>query len=133
MATSVNTAPIHFEGIVADIARDFSIAFRATRPGPPQRIDGYTIGAVPVEVGPGPHNGELHPDGDEFLYAVSGTMHVVFDDGDEHAIGSETTVVLNTGDACIVPRGVWHRVVGVAPAFLVHVTPGPGSGFRRRN
>ena len=34
--------------------------------GPPPRIDGYVIG-TPVMSRPAPHNGEMHPDGDEVL------------------------------------------------------------------
>jgi len=104
----------------------------AAPPGPPQRIDGYTIGAVRGIDGPGPHGGEVHPDGDEFLYVVSGTMELILDDGDERAVGAETTVLLGSGDAYVVPRGVWHRLEAVEPSHLVHVTPGPHGSHRRR-
>jgi len=127
----VRTTPIHFEGNVADIAPDRAITIRATAPGPPQRIDGYTIGAVPNVEGPGgPHGGEMHPDGDEFLYVVRGTMELVLDDGDKDTVGATTHVVLRTGDAYVVPRGVWHRLVATEPSFLVHVTPGPNGDHR---
>ena len=55
---------------------------------------------------------------------------VVFDDGDAHSIGAETTVVLRKGDALVVPRGVWHQVRVIEPAYFVHVTPGPHGGAR---
>ena len=45
---------------------------------PPQRIDGFTIGA-PVIAGDPPHDGEMHPDGDELLYLVSGTATVTLE------------------------------------------------------
>jgi mannose-6-phosphate isomerase-like protein (cupin superfamily) len=125
-------SPVPFAGNVAHVARDWSIAIAAAPPGPPRRIDGYTIGAVAVAPGPGPHAGEVHPDGDELLYAVSGTMVLVCDDGDEHRVGVETTVVLRAGDVCVVPRGVWHRLEAREPSFLVHVTPGPSGGYRPR-
>src|ERR1700730_10460906 len=38
------------------------------------------IGAIPNIDGPGPHGGEVHPDGDEFLYVVTGTMELILDD-----------------------------------------------------
>jgi len=110
MTTDLNPSPVHFEGSVADIARDWSMTIRSAPPGPPRRIDGYTIGAVPNIEGPGPHGGEVHPDGDEFLYLVSGTMQLILDDGDEQAVGLETRVMLRSGDAYVVPRGVWHRL-----------------------
>ena len=122
-----------FDGNVANIARDWSISMAATAPGPPKRIDGCTVGVAANLDGPGPHGGEVHPDGDELLYVVSGTMEVIFDDGDEHAVGAVTTVLLHAGEACVVPRGVLHRVEAVEPSCLVHVTPGPNGGHRPRS
>lgn len=132
MATSLNPLPVHFERSVADIAHDGSITIRSAPPGPPRRIDGYTIGAIPNIEGPGPHGGEVHPDGDEFLYVVSGTMRLVLDDGDERTVGVEMTVLLRSGDAYVVPRGIWHRLEPVEPSYLIHVTPGPNGGHRPR-
>lgn len=133
MSTVRNVSPIRFEGSVADIARDWSMTIRTAPPGPPQRVDGYTIGAVPHIEGPGPHGGEVHPDGDEFLLVVRGAMELILDDGDERGVGDETKVLLRSGDACIVPRGVWHRLEALEPSHLVHVTPGPNGGHRPRN
>src|SRR3954452_10234484 len=105
MTTALNELPVHFDGSVAAIARDWSMTIRSAPPGPPQRIDGYTIGAISNIDGPGPHGGEVHPDGDEFLYVVSGAMELILDDGDERAVGVETKVLLQSGDAYVVPRG----------------------------
>jgi mannose-6-phosphate isomerase-like protein (cupin superfamily) len=122
--------PVPFAGNVAYISRDFSMRIEAAPPGPPRRIDGYSIGSIPGMDRPAPHNGELHPDGDELLYVVSGRVEVILDDGDQESVGAETTVQLGSGDACIVPRGVWHRVVPVEPSHLIHVTPGPHGPHR---
>lgn len=130
MAESAGASPISFEGKVANISRGRAISIVAAPEGPPRRIDGYSVGAVPVPEGPGPHAGEVHPDGDELLYVVSGTMEVTLDDGDEHRVGEETTILLRAGEACVVPRGVWHRVEALEPSRLVHVTPGPNGGHR---
>ena len=46
--------------------------------GPPQRIDGLTVGA-PAITGDAPHDGEMHPDGDELLYLVSGAVTVTLE------------------------------------------------------
>ena len=132
MTTPLNASPARFAGSVADIAPDRSMTIRSAPPGPPQRIDGYTIGVVPNIDGPGPHLGEVHPDGDEFLYVVSGTMELILDDGDQATVGVETKVVLRSGDAYVVPRGAWHRLEAVEPSSLVHVTPGPNGGSRPR-
>ncbi len=133
MTTPLNASPVRFEGSVANIARDCSMTITSAPPGPPRRIDGFTIGAIPNIDGPGPHGGEVHPDGDEFLYVVSGAMELILDDGDDRAVGVETTVVLRSGDAYVVPRGVWHRLEAVESSYLVHVTPGPNGGYRPRN
>jgi mannose-6-phosphate isomerase-like protein (cupin superfamily) len=92
--------------------------------GPPQRIDGLTIGA-PDLTGDAPHDGELHPDGDELLYMVSGTVSVRLElpDGDR-------TVELVAGDALVVPQGVWHKITLREPGRLIHITPGPHGDAR---
>ena len=119
-----------FAGKVAQITHGGVATIASCPPGPPQRIDGYSVGVIPNLDGPSPHRGEVHPDGDEFLYLVSGAVEVVLDDGDEHAVGAETRVVLRAGDAFVVPRGVWHQVLVLEPAYFVHVTPGPNGGAR---
>lgn len=97
---------------MANIARDWSVAIAASPPGPPRRIDGCTVGVVPICDGPGPHDGEMHPDGDELLYAISGTMQLILDDGEQRVPGQETRFLLQAGEVFVVPRGVWHRARG---------------------
>ena len=91
---------------------------------PPQRIDGLTIGA-PMLTSDAPHAGEVHPDGDELLYLVSGAVTVLLElpDGDR-------TVDLGAGQALVVPQGIWHRVHLREPGTLVHITPGPHGDHR---
>ena len=101
-------------------------------PGPPQRIDGYTIGAIPNLHGASPHAGRSIPTATNSLYCVSGTIELILDDGDEHAAGAETRVVLRARDAYVVPQGVWHVLETREPSYLVHVTPGPHGGHRPR-
>jgi mannose-6-phosphate isomerase-like protein (cupin superfamily) len=92
---------------------------------PPRRIDGLTVGA-PEITGDAPHDGEMHPDGDEVLYVISGAMSVRLElpAGDSH-------VDLAAGDALVVPRGVWHKVTMREPGRLLHITPGPNGESRR--
>ncbi len=90
----------------------------------PQRIDGVTIGA-PMLTGDPPHDGEMHPDGDELLYMVSGAVTVRL----ELAEG-ERTIDLGAGDAIVVPQGVWHKVTLREPGRLIHITPGPSGEAR---
>ena len=130
MASKFEQLAEPFVGKVAQITRGGVATIVSCPPGPPIRIDGYTVGVIPNLEGPAPHRGEVHPDGDELLYLVSGAIEVVFDDGDAHSIGAETTVVLRKGDALVVPRGVWHQVRVIEPAYFVHVTPGPNGSAR---
>ena len=92
--------------------------------GPPERIDGVTIGA-PMLTRDAPHLGEMHPDGDELLYLVSGAVTVKLElpEGDR-------TVELGAGQAVVVPQGIWHRIWLREPSRLVHITPGPGGDHR---
>lgn len=132
MAASPDPSPIRLAGNVVSIGRDRDMSVVPAPPGPPRRIDGHTIGVIPHIDRPAPHGGENHPDGDEFLYVVSGAMALIIDDGDEEAAGTETRVALGAGDAYVVPRGVWHRLEPLEPSYLVHVTPGPNGGHRPR-
>jgi len=74
MTSATNPSPVHFDGSVANIGRDWSITITSAAPGPPRRIDRSDCVAIDS---PGPHGGEVHPDGDEFLYVVSGTMELI--------------------------------------------------------
>ncbi len=108
---------------VFDIHRDLSISTRARKPGPPVRIDGMTVGIETV-THDAPHAGEVHPDGDEILYIGSGRMRLQCDSN------PDAPLELGPGDACIVPKGEWHRLSVVEPALLVHITPGPRGEYR---
>ena len=92
--------------------------------GPPRRIDGYTVGAPIVTQDP-PHAGEMHPDGDELLYVVSGRFTVSLELDAERR-----DVEMVPGEALVVPRGVWHLVSLQEPGQLVHITPGPDGSHR---
>jgi mannose-6-phosphate isomerase-like protein (cupin superfamily) len=91
---------------------------------PPQRLDGVTIGA-PLVTGDAPHDGEVHPDGDELLYLISGAMslRLEYPDGD-------IEVELHAGQAVVVPQGVWHKLSVREPGQLLHITPGPNGSAR---
>ena len=106
-----------------DIHRDLSIRPRKRRPGPPERIDGMTVGIVTM-THDAPHNGEVHPDGDEVLFVVSGRIRVTCDSDPGNAL------ILGPGQACIVPKGEWHKVSILQKTQLVHITPGPHGDHR---
>ena len=104
-----------------DLHRDLTITARERRPGPPERIDGFTVGILTMH-GDAPHGGEVHPDGDEVLYIISGRVRISGDTSDP--------VELGPGDACIVPSGEWHTVSVLEETQLVHITPGPNGDHR---
>jgi mannose-6-phosphate isomerase-like protein (cupin superfamily) len=117
-------------GPVVDLANAF-IALHSSgamdaRPNgwPPPRLDGYTIGIWETDR-PAPHNGEMHPDGDELLVVLSGEIVVELEDG---AAVKQTTVP--AGHALIVPRGLWHRVIPQGRCRLLYATPGPNVEVR---
>lgn len=104
--------------------RDGTATPLGNRPGPPPNVDGLTIGA-PLMTREPPHGGEMHPDGDELLYVISGKVTVVLEDEDP-----PRRVELLPGKAVIVPRDVWHRVLLAEPSQVFHITPGPGGEHR---
>ena len=91
---------------------------------PPRRIDGLAIGA-PLVTGNAPHDGEVHPDGDELLYLVSGAMSLRLE-----YPGGDVEVEVHAGQAVVVPQGVWHKLTLREPSQLLHITPGPGGDAR---
>lgn len=116
-------------GAVVTLARDGGMEV-VPSPGSPVRIDGHTFGVLEVSQVPPPHRGESHPDGDELLYVVTGRVDVVVDDGDAARTGDEMHHFVGPGHAFVVPRGAWHRIHVIEPALMIHLTPGPGGGYR---
>jgi mannose-6-phosphate isomerase-like protein (cupin superfamily) len=64
---------------------------------------------------------EMHPDADEVLFLVSGAIDVLSEEA-----GAERTVALESGQAVIVPRGVWHRLVMRRPGRLLFINSRKG-------
>ena len=105
------------------IKRDMSAATMPARPDPAIPVDGYTFGVATMTEN-SPHDGEMHPDGDEVLYLIDGKVRVT--------IETDPVQVLELlpGDGLIVPKGVWHRVDILEPSQIVYLTPGPGGEYR---
>jgi quercetin dioxygenase-like cupin family protein len=95
--------PVDVSRQLFDIHRDLSVTTRAQRRGPPVRIDGMTVGIITISED-APHRGEVHPDGDEILYVVSGSVQVTGESA------PDAPIELHAGEACIVPKGEWHQV-----------------------
>ncbi|MDA0789343.1 MAG: cupin domain-containing protein [Proteobacteria bacterium] len=106
-----------------DIHRNLSIEPRQRKPGPPERIDGMTVGIFTLTED-APHNGEMHPDGDEMLHVISGKVRVSCDSSPGEDL------ILGPGDTCIVPKGEWHKVSVIEASRFIHITPGPNGEHR---
>ena len=85
--------------------------------------EGYNFFSVTMSQD-APHNGELHPDGDELIYVCSGRVRVKLElDPDEY-------FDVEAGEAIVIPKGVWHKIHIIETAHLVAISPGPGFAFR---
>ena len=119
------TKPILFNPSthVIGLSRDLAASIIPERPDPPIPFAGVTLGVATMAEN-SPHGGEMHPDGDEVLYLISGRVKVVFLDNDEEDID------VGPGDGLVVPKGAWHRVDIIEPCQIVYLTPGPNNEFR---
>lgn len=70
---------------------------------------------------------ERHPRGDETLCLLEGSIELVLQTDD----GAERRIALQAGQACIVPRGTWHRLQVDVPGRLLFITPSIGSEHRK--
>ena len=68
---------------------------------------------------------EVHPEADELLFVISGAIDVILQEGD-----SERIVPLEAGQAAIVPRGLWHRLVMRQPGKLLFINSRTGMQSR---
>lgn len=86
--------------------------------------EGWLVGQYDLD-GSTDHE-EMHPDGDELHYLVSGDLDLVLVDDD----GSTTAVSMRPGTMANVPRGVWHRIEARAPSRGIALTAGRGTRHR---
>lgn len=68
---------------------------------------------------------EYHPTGDEILCVLAGRLLAVVDDD-----GAAKEVVIEEGQAFIVPRANWHRLRVLEPGRLLFLTPTAGLQLR---
>lgn len=70
---------------------------------------------------------EMHPNGDEWIYQLSGQMTLILDRED-----STQEVPLPTGRFAIVPKGIWHTANVIEPGEALFITLGDGTQHRDR-
>lgn len=119
------SVPFSLAELTVLMGRDGSASRIETTFGPAPPVEGWNIGLATMKQSP-PHGGEIHPDGDELLFLLSGEITVVLEEE------TERRVELRAGQSFIVPRGVWHRVLVRQPVQLLYMTPGPNSRHRPR-
>ncbi|MEE4209576.1 MAG: cupin domain-containing protein [Parvularcula sp.] len=70
---------------------------------------------------------EMHPNGDEFVMALSGQFRMYCEDGSR--AWSETLV---PGQFIVVKRGIWHTADVLATGRMLFITQGEGTLHRGR-
>jgi len=65
---------------------------------------------------------EMHPQGDELLIALSGSLAVEFREA-----GAGRKAMLPPRSAIVVPAGVWHRLIVNERSLLIAITPRQGT------
>jgi mannose-6-phosphate isomerase-like protein (cupin superfamily) len=88
----------------------------------PVKLDGRLVGRLTVETPGQRDEWEMHPHQDEMLYLLEGSITVILRSDPDQADG-EQTLHVQAGEACIVPQGMWHRQVVVAPCTTLFLTP----------
>jgi len=92
-----------------EVGPDFFRSFRSRE----DLQNGRLMGAL--DMSEGSSHWEMHPDGDEFLYLLSGSMDVELEDRDQ-----KRCIRLSGRTGCVVPCGIWlgtHKgdFRGIAP------------------
>jgi mannose-6-phosphate isomerase-like protein (cupin superfamily) len=117
-AVTLSETHVHIRphGPAEFLAKDFS---NVTKSGETTfiwdpKVDGI-LGGEGIQSKSSDHAGERHLDGDELLYLISGILRLSL----EYDDGSTAEVPLHPGQAVIVPRGIWHRLVVDEPGRLL--------------
>ena len=84
---------------------------------------GRLMGVLKLDTGPS--HWEVHPDGDELLYLLSGSMDVVLE-----SEGQNKVITLGGLSSCIVPKETWHQTIIREPCSLLFITPSKGTQRR---
>ena len=108
---------------VEDGARVVSIPAHEEREDQPGRILGIVEARAPQDLHPSLW--EMHPEGDEVLYLIDGSVKLTLERG-----GEPETIQLERGNAFVVPQGIWHRFERQGPCELLFLTRRTGTEVR---
>jgi mannose-6-phosphate isomerase-like protein (cupin superfamily) len=88
----------------------------------PVQFDGRRVGVLSV-ASPGVRDEwEMHPEQDELLYLLKGAIDL-FLRPDLESGDDESVLHIRHGEACVVPKGIWHRQEVVDPCSILFLTP----------
>jgi mannose-6-phosphate isomerase-like protein (cupin superfamily) len=71
-------------------------------------------------------NWEMHPNGDEVVCLLSGSVLFILD----LAEGPRSLPLTESGSYVVVPRGTWHTAKSTGPCRLLFITAGEGTQHR---
>lgn len=71
---------------------------------------------------------EIHPNGDEIVLLLSGSVDFILETED----GEKIIEVRKPGDYAFVPKGTWHTANALAPTTMLFITAGEGTRGRPR-
>jgi len=119
-----NIIPVDVSKNSFKIGRDLevSISVPNMHKGPPTQFDGLNVGIVTMDKAS--NNGEVHLDGDEILYVISGELSLTSDSN------PDVPLTLCSGDSCIIKKGEWHKVNVIKTTQLIYITPGLNNEHR---
>lgn len=92
------------------------------RPLPGWLVASFTFDEVEDEAA---GTSEMHPRGDEIHVCVDGAMTAILEYPDR-----VERIDFEVGRSCLVPAGVWHRLVARRPSRIVSLTFGEGTAHR---
>ncbi len=68
---------------------------------------------------------EMHPQGDEFVYLLSGQVTMILERG-----AAQESIELQNRQAFVIPKGVWHTAKVKRASRMLFVTRGIGTQHR---
>ena len=91
----------------------------------PSDLSGFNVGIISMVTDP-PHGGEVHFDGDEIIYVISGVLKVESDSNPNDSLR------LCAGDSCIIKKAEWHKIYVLEKAQLIYITPAKNNRHRAK-
>ena len=106
-----------------NLAKDLSVTISGSS-NPFDTFNGYKFAVVTMSQD-APHDGEMHPNGDEIIFLISGHLDITLEYEEPQVVS------VTQGKGIVIPKGIWHKVRVIEPAHMVTLTPGPDFMFRQ--